>query len=242
MKLNAAGNALVYATYLGGSGPDKGLGIAVDGELAYVVGETNSTDFPGAPKAALDGSDIFVAALNANGTGVRYVSRLGGDGTDSGAGIAVEEMEAYLVGSSSSTNLPVAMGCASSTDTNLVVAKLNASGAPVYTTCLGGSDYEVGNGIAVRNGMAYVTGECQSTDFPGGLSAAEVISSWLGSTTTLTKDGATLTGGSAEDWGEGIAVDGSGNVYVCRDYVRALISPNAERRRGGGPLRSTLSS
>jgi hypothetical protein len=85
--------------------------------------------------------------------------------------IAIEE-RMPIWPASSSTTLAGAAGCASSSDdTNLVVAKLSASGAPVYTTCLGGSDYEAGYGIAVRGGLAYVTGESWSTDFPGGLSA-----------------------------------------------------------------------
>ena len=45
-KINAAGSALVYSTYLGGSGSDGALGIAVDGSGAYVTGFTSSTNFP----------------------------------------------------------------------------------------------------------------------------------------------------------------------------------------------------
>ena len=68
-KVNAAGSALVYSTYLGGSGVDQGLGIAVDASgSAYVTGYTSSINFPTANplQAAHGGSyaDAFVASLD----------------------------------------------------------------------------------------------------------------------------------------------------------------------------------
>ena len=143
-KLNATGTALLYATYLGGDDLDVGGGIAVNGDLAYVVGETWSKDFPDTT-AAFGKNDIFVVALNADGSDVRYVSRLGGGEFDTGYGIAVAGTDAYVVGNTFSTDMP-GTGCANSSAGDLVVAKLNALGAPVYTTCLGGSDFEAGSG------------------------------------------------------------------------------------------------
>ena len=86
VKLNPAGSALAYATFLGGSGDDYGYAIAVDGAgSAYVTGETRSSDFPTTP-GAFDTSynggyaDAFVAKLNPAGSGLAYATFLGGSG------------------------------------------------------------------------------------------------------------------------------------------------------------------
>ena len=94
-KLNAAGSALVYSTYLGGSIIDFGVGIAVDRfGNAYVMGRTSSTDFPTASpvQAAYGGgfSDAFVAKLNGAGGALVYSTYLGGSGSDIEGGIAVD--------------------------------------------------------------------------------------------------------------------------------------------------------
>ena len=88
-KLNASGSGLVYSTYLGGSGRDQGLSIAVDAAgNAYVTGQTESSDFP-TTAGAFDttyqgGDDAFVAKLNASGSGLVYSTYLGGSGIDRG--------------------------------------------------------------------------------------------------------------------------------------------------------------
>ena len=112
-KLNAAGNALVYSTYLGGSANDFGNGIAVDASgNAYVTGSTDSTDFPTASliQAAHGGDfDAFVAKLNAAGNALVYSTYLGGIGTDFGFGVAVDAASnAYVTGTTSSTDFPTA--------------------------------------------------------------------------------------------------------------------------------------
>lgn len=200
-KLNFAGTALLYATYLGGTDQDLGGGIAVSGSLAYVVGETRSTDFPG-PTAAVGENDIFVVALNATGNDARYVSLLGGAGFDYGYGIAVEGANAYVVGNTFSTDLPGTNCGINSATGDLVVARLDETGAPWYTTCLGGSGFQAGYAIAVRSGIAYVAGQ-SGTDI-----LAAKVDAYGYSTSTL-------IGGSAEEWGSGIAVDGAGNTYIA---------------------------
>ena len=93
-KLNAAGNALVYSTYLGGSDSETGRGIAVDASgSAYVTGSTESTDFPTANpiQPALGGTgDAFVTKLNAAGNALVYSTYLGGSSFEGGYGIAVD--------------------------------------------------------------------------------------------------------------------------------------------------------
>jgi hypothetical protein len=109
-KINAAGTALVYTGYLGGSGGDFGNGIAVDtAGNAYVTGNTNSSQatFPekGGPDLTYNGgSDAFVVKVNAAGTGLVYAGYLGGNGIEQGVGIAVDHNgNAYVTGLTSST-------------------------------------------------------------------------------------------------------------------------------------------
>src|SRR5207245_1492753 len=115
-KINAMGSALVYSTYLGGRSDDIGYGIAVDGSgNAYVTGYTPSWNFPIAnalqPTCYLNGyancNDAFVTKFNAAGSALVYSTYLGGSGNDYGRGIAVDASgNAYIAGSSSSTNFP----------------------------------------------------------------------------------------------------------------------------------------
>jgi hypothetical protein len=115
-KINTAGSALIYSTYLGGSGNDAALAIAVDSSgNAYVTGETNSSDFPAIDPlqpcfgVALGGSlfDVFIAKISAPGSALVYSTCLGGSGNDIGFGIAVDSTgNAYVTGSTGSTNFP----------------------------------------------------------------------------------------------------------------------------------------
>jgi len=116
VKVKADASGLDYATYVGGSLDDRGLGIAVDSAgNAYITGETNSTEatfpdgngfgaVPGPDRTQNGGVDAFVAAFNAAGTGFLYATYLGGSGEDRGKGIALDgNADAYVVGETSST-------------------------------------------------------------------------------------------------------------------------------------------
>ena len=239
-KVNAAGSALVYSTYLGGSGNDQGLGIAVDSAgNAYVAGYTGSTNFPTAsPLQAANGGggnfDAFVAKLNAAGSALVYSTYLGGSGQDMGWGIAVDSAgNAYVTGRTASTNLPTASPLQATNGGggyyDAFVAKLNAAGsALVYSTYLGGSDNDIGHGIAVdSSGNVYVAGYATSTNFP---TASPLQAANAGGADTfvakLNAAGSALVystylGGSGEEYGYGIAVDPAGNAYITGDTYSA---------------------
>jgi len=230
-KLNAAGSALVYSTYLGGSDADRGYGIAVDSSgNAYITGQTSSTNFPtvGPLQATNSGNyDAFVAKLNAAGSALVYSTYLGGSGYDYGYGIAVDSSgNAHVAGQTWSTDFPTASPLQASFGGGIedgFVAKLNAAGsALVYSTYLGGSGGEYGYGIAVdSSGSAYVTGYTDSTNFPtvdplqaansGAYDAFVAKLNAVGSALVYS----TYLGGSGYDWGTGIAVDSSGNAYIA---------------------------
>ncbi|TLD41083.1 MAG: Phage tail fiber protein [Candidatus Jettenia ecosi] len=237
-KLNAAGNDLIYSTYLGGSGGDSSDFIAVDADgNAYITGGTGSTDFPTAnafDKSPNGNSDAFVTKLNAAGNGLIYSTYLGGSGDDGGNGIAVDTAgSAYITGGTGSTDFPTD----NAFDENLTgsrdafVTKLNAAGTSlVYSTYLGGSggffEFEdIGSGIAVDTaGNAYITGSTDSTDFPTANAFDESLNGFTDAfVTKLNAAGTSLIystylGGDdllRDDLGIGIAVDTIGNAYIA---------------------------
>ena len=176
VRLNATGNALDYATYLGGVNTDHGNGIAVDDvDRAYVIGYTQSSDFPVSPGAAFTtyagGLDAFVARLNAAGTSLEYATYLGGSYDDSGSAIAVDARGlAYVTGETYSNGFPTRYAPYPSRAAfqEAFVAALTPDGRGlVYSTFLGGSDNEQGEGLALdAAGNAYVSGYTNSSDFP----------------------------------------------------------------------------
>jgi hypothetical protein len=233
-KINPTGSALVYSTYLGGSGLDWGQGIAVDNAgNAYVTGFTRSTDFPTMnPLQPVFGGngDAFVAKLNPTGSALVYSTYLGGSGSDDGNGIAVDSASnAYVTGLSASTDFPTTLGAFQTTCNpnnncaDVFVTKINPTGsALVYSTYLGGTGLDWGKGIAVDSvGNVYVTGYTQSTDFPtmNPLQPTYGGGSYDAFVTKINPTGSALVystylGGSGYDQGNGIAVDSAGNAYV----------------------------
>jgi hypothetical protein len=179
-ELNTTGSALVYSSYLGGSGIDAAYAVAVDASgSAYVAGNTNSTDFPvtsGAFQTTNGGGyDSFVAKVNPTGSALVFASYLGGSADDTTWGIKVDSSgSAYLAGQTISPNFPTTIGafqtsCAGGClQTDGTVTKFSPSGSSlVYSTYLGGSGVEEAFAIAVDSaGEAFVTGETGSTNFP----------------------------------------------------------------------------
>ena len=176
-KVNAAGTALVYSTYLGGTSTNRGHAIAVDtAGCAYVTGYTSSSNFPtwGSPFQPIKGlsSDAFVTKFSPAGNTLVYSSFLGGGGGDIGYGIAVDPQgNAYVTGKTDSTIFPTTPGAYQQTDqpgTDAFVTKVNPDGtAKVYSTYLGGNSTDEAYAIAVDSaGNAYVTGYTISTVFP----------------------------------------------------------------------------
>ena len=183
-ELNAAGTAFVWASYLGGNMRDAAEDLAIDGSgNVYVTGWTSSANFPttsGAyrttipsnPPSGFDPTSAFVTKVNAGGASLAYSTYLGGTTfVDTAYGIAVANGNAYVTGEANSSDFPTTSGAISRTlrgGSDAFVTKLNTTGsALVYSTLLGGASREVGGGIAVNSsGIAYVTGDTWSSDFP----------------------------------------------------------------------------
>ncbi|MGQ9928357.1 MAG: SBBP repeat-containing protein [Chloroflexaceae bacterium] len=233
VKLNPAGAALLYATFLGGGGDDGGHAIAVDASgAAYVTGYTESSNFPTTTPGAFDttyngNTDAFVVKLNPAGSALAYATFLGGSDSDFGDAIAVDASgAAYVMGRTGSANFPTTAGAFDTThngNTDSFVVKLNPYGTTLaYATFLGGSFWDISEAIAVdASGAVYVAGETWSSDFPTTAGAFDTTynGNFDAFVVQLNPDGAALTyatflGGIYADLGSGIAVDASGAAYV----------------------------
>ncbi len=236
-KVNAAGTALVYSTFIGGSGSDQANGIAVDTSgNAYVVGSTSSTQatFPvtvGPDLTSNGNGDVFVAKVNANGTALVYCGYIGGSVADQGFGIAVDASgNAYVTGvaASTETTFPVTVGpdlTHNGGTYDAFVAKVNAAGTALdYCGYIGGSGLDQGVAIAVdTSGSAYVVGHTPSNESSFPVTGGPDLT-YNGGTNDVfvakvKADGSALVycgyiGGSGDDKASGIAVDGRGAVYI----------------------------
>jgi len=229
-KLSSTGNSLIYSTYLGGGRQDRGNGIVVDGSgKAYVVGWTNSSNFPTlnayqTDEGSKQGMDVFVTNLSSSGSSLMYSTYLGGGDIDWGTGIAVDGSgNAYVTGWTGSTDFPTLNPYQTFQGSwDVFVTKLSNSGYQlIYSTYLGGRNTDEGYGIAVDgSGCAYVTGYTWSPDFPILNPYQGTLQIWIDAfVTKLSSSGGSLIystylGGGDDDWGEGIAVDDSGSVYM----------------------------
>jgi hypothetical protein len=165
---------LVYSSFLGGTAGDDAWDVAVDAlGQAYVTGTTLSADFPpagGGDPSYNGGYDAFVVKLDPTGTTAIYSSYLGGSNDESGAGgIAVDALgNAYVAAGTRSTDFPITAGAPDAScvgcgtfplPSDAFVTKLDPTGAIVYSTYLGGDEYDTAYGIAVdAAGQAYVSG------------------------------------------------------------------------------------
>jgi len=243
-KINAAGTAIVYSTYLGGSGSDGpvfgGLGIAVDiGGQVAITSETSSNDFPVVSPhqaAIVFFNDAFVTRLNAAGNGIIFSTYLGGGGFDFGNACACDNTGAvYVTGASTGAGFPTTAGAYQKTygggglKGDGYVAKFTPGGALVYSTFLGGSAEEEGHAITVLGGNAYAAGFTESANFPalagsyqttfGGVKDMYVaqINSTGGAVYCTFLGGSGTDGRGTFPFGGpmGIAVDAGGNAVIA---------------------------
>ncbi|MGH9226019.1 MAG: SBBP repeat-containing protein, partial [Acidimicrobiales bacterium] len=239
-RLNSAGSALDFSTFLGGAGADSGSGIAVDKSGAvYVVGSTGSANFPKvrplqATLSRPDDIDGFILRLEPNGASLAWSTYLGGAGDDHTNDIALDgEGNVYVTGDTKSANFPTTRpfqagpggagtGAAAGSFSDAFVAKVRPDGSALaYSSYLGGADSDKGTGIAVDGqGAAYVTGNTGSTNFPvAGAAQAKKDGDFDAFVTKVRPDGSglaysTYLGGTGSDGAEGIAVDAQGHAHV----------------------------
>lgn len=180
-KVNAQGSDFIFCGYVGGSGEDRGLGIDVNGRgdlflAGYTYSDASTFPVVKGPDLTHNGTcDAFVARLDTAGTALIYCGYLGGGMGDFGYAVAVDQHDAaYLTGctGSSEASFPVALGPGlvfKGGSYDAFVAKVNPQGAGFeYCGYIGGSEYDIGRGIAVdARGNAYVSGGAFSSAAQG---------------------------------------------------------------------------
>ncbi|HEY0373015.1 MAG TPA: IPT/TIG domain-containing protein [Thermoanaerobaculia bacterium] len=239
-KINAAGTAVLYSTYLGGTGDEYAAGLAVDGSgNAYVAGQTNSSTFPGVSGGSIQSSnaggvyDAFLTKINAAGSAITYSTFLGGSGEDSSTEVMVDGSgNAYVAGTTTSTTFPGVSGgsiqSANGGNYDAFVTKINGAGSAItYSTFLGGSGDEIVSDIIINSsGNAFVAGVTASTSFPGvtgsSLQPSNAGGTYDGFLTKLNTAGSAITwstflGGSGTEFLSAMALDSSGNLIVAGD-------------------------
>ena len=244
-KLDASGSRLLFSTYLGGRQPDFGEGLAVDASGAVLlVGSTASLDFPlvGSLQAPDGLADAFLAKIRADGTTLEFSTVLGGSQCDAAWSVAVDAAGvAYLTGQTNSADFPLSRpvqgsfgggvpACNGAFGGDAFVAAIDVGASRLgFSTFLGGSSGDIGNGIAVdERGIALVTGRTDSADFPtvrplqpnhGGGAGGSLLGGDAFVARLDTRAAAivhsTFLGGSQGEAGYGVAIDESGNAYVA---------------------------
>ena len=227
-KVNASGTALVYTTYLGGSGADQGTALAVSPSgVVYLCGATSSPDFPlaGATRFPYGGGieDGFFAILNSSGASLLESTYYGGSGDDFANAIAVDgNFNSFVTGASNSASLE---GVTSSSPQNrnaggydTFVAKFSTSGALLFATFYGGTGDDYAYGVACdSNGNAFVTGSTTSPALPGasGNTAAGNASYLFEISSSGSVFGTSqIFGGSGDQIPFGVSIDTGGTVWV----------------------------
>jgi hypothetical protein len=210
---------LIYSTYLGGTDSDFGNGIAVDhAGNAYVVGQTNSFDFPVVnPAGAHSGNgSVFISKLNATGSALVYSTYLGGRFLDVGTAVAVDSTgNAYVTGYTQSPDFPVVHAiqpAMSNPFQDVFLAKISADGSHLEFSTFFGATGGRPTAIALDPaGNVYLTGiggmPITTTQFSGNLFLAKFNSA--GSVLLFS----TQFGGNG-GWPGGVATDAGGNVYL----------------------------
>lgn len=250
---------LSYSTFLGGSGLDVGMDIAVDANgNAYITGDTTSLDFPVTPGAFSNSTGpsttVFITKMNPTGTGLVYSTFLGGFFSDSkGRSIALDSLgNAYVTGFTRASDFPTTPGVFQTAlmgNASTFVTKLNSSGSGlVYSTYVGGSRGGIAFGITVdATDHAYITGVTGSNDFPttsGALKTtcsqcanniSDAFVSKLNPTGSMLMYSTFLGGDSGLDTGHDIAVDNDGNTYITGETSSddfPLVNPVQSLRAG----------
>ena len=260
-KMNPAGSALLYSTYVGGSAADEGRSIVVDSSgNAYVTGYTESEDFPKKTpfQAQKDFSrDAFVTKLGPTGA-LLYSTFLGGDSQDEGYGIAIDSSRnIYVCGTTYSTDLPTTANAYQRTkkgEGEAFLTKLNAAGAALlYSTYYSGAGSydEFGRDVAVDStANAYLVGFTKSPALPTTAKALQKQLNGVGEHDAFlakfltTGSGvsslayASYIGGQFDDQGYGIAVDAAGIAYITGETESEDDFPlkNASQSVPGGDL------
>lgn len=228
MKISDDLESVLYATFIGGSGYDYAESLTVDSlGHAYIIGQTNSPDFPMTVNASLDsatGTDVFVMKVDSLDGSPVFSVRLGGSDEDYGNAIAIDnEEDVHVTGTTFSNDFPLVYPTDETLNGTIdcFLSTLSSNGTLVFSSYLGGSgqDYSYDLGVGPE-GYVYITGATESEDFPSASQGNATISGGFDcfvikcNQTDHSLVYSTLVGGYWHDSGWTLQVDTSGNAYV----------------------------
>ena len=245
-KLDSNLTMLLASTFLGGSGSDNGISLALDNAgNVYITGVTSSADFPttsGAFDRTLNGGDAFISKLDTNLNTLLASTFLGGSGSESGRSLALDNVSnVFLTGVTSSADFPTSIGAydriynGNDTYGHAFVSMLDSNlSILLASTYLGGSgNYgDAGNSLARDSANnVWVTGHTSSADFPVTPGAynhtlngySDIFVSKLNGTLTSLL-ASTYLGGTGDERGKSLALDSMGNVFLT-GYTSSIDFP-----------------
>jgi hypothetical protein len=227
-KLTPTTDAIVWSSFLGGTGVDEGRGVAVDGSgNVFLAGFEASTDFPvpgGFDTTHAGTDDGFVAKVTSSGA-LSWSSYLGGSDRDRLVAIAVGGSgNVFVAGQTWSNDLATTGGWDTTFGggTDAMVAKISGGGALLWTSYFGGGGNDQATGIDVDpTGNAFVTGI--ATGSTALATAGAYDTSYNGNddafvfkvTSGATLAWSTYLGGTAADTANALVVDSAGDVIVA---------------------------
>jgi hypothetical protein len=270
-KFNPTGSGLIYSTYLGADGDEIGRAITIDAEgCAYVAGYTKSLFFPTTPNA-YDRTyntgeelpyDIFITKINDSGSALIYSTYLGGNNHDYCFNLSIDSNNCvYITGVTYSSDFPTTLNAYDRTICpgtfgayDVFITKLNESGSGlVYSSLIGGSEYEEGNGIVVDGeGCAYITGYTCSVNWSTMVTYPTTQNAYCRQTnaeadvfvTKMNPSGtglaySTFLGSRGSVYGRGIAIDSDRCVYLTGKIGEGGViptTPGAYQGWSGGKI------
>ncbi|HUJ51056.1 MAG TPA: SBBP repeat-containing protein [Bryobacteraceae bacterium] len=264
-KISADGSALIYSTYLGGATSQDGYSpgallqpIGTPGAIAvdpagnvYVGGSASAADFPSTPGAYAKSGGAFVVKLNAGGSNLLFATFLGGTGSGTTRGIALDAAgNIYAAGDTSSADFPISPGAFHSTISSghsaAFVVKLDPAGShATYSAIVGGNADSLATALAVdAKGNAYIGGSTNAGNFPAaGAAQTNLAGASDGFVAELDATGShlvysTFLGGSANDSVNALTIDSASNVAVAGVTYSADFPVTAaalSKRFAGGP-------
>jgi len=241
-KLSATGNTIDFSTYIGGTGGDVSLAIAIGSDNdAYITGYTSSSDFPNvnAYDADFNGGivlgDCFITRLNSTGDIIEYSTFIGGLNDEAALGIAIDSIdEVFVAGYTYSSDFPLenAFDIDLSGSLDAFILKLNSTGDSLrYSSYLGGISDDFVTSIDIDQfGKAYVTGNTNSDNYPIKTAFDSTFNGDVDALITCVGDGgdslvySTYFGAVFYESGYGIVVDTGENAFIG-GYTSSLLVP-----------------
>ena len=235
-KVNQNGTGVVFSTYLGGQSSDYGMDITYDSNgNSYIIGRTYSNNFPitgGVIQERFSNEpyqpfyDVFVTKLNSTGSALIYSTYLGGTAHDEGNSISIDDNgNAYLTGTTNSTNFPVTAGVYQNTNAggyDGFVCKINSNATAItYSSYIGGSSDERPTKMYLDDGNIIICGNASSSNYPTSNGAFQTTLSGApdGFVTKFNSNAtnisfSTYIGGSLNEELNSLKVDSDGRVFL----------------------------